>query len=272
MNETPVTERTVSERRKKGLKQIGIGAAVLIIAAFAYDWGKESVSPVESFAECAAAGFPIMESYPRQCRSTDGRIFREDIGNELEKDNLIRISEPRPNAMITSPLNVTGMARGNWFFEASFPVKLLDSSGSEVGRGIATAKGEPARPGDAGRSGGWMTTEFVPFEATLKFVAPAAGTGILVLERDNPSGLPEHADELRIPVRFETAAVSPPTAKACRKSGCSGQICSDEDVITTCEYREEYACYKGARCERQANGVCGWTDTVELRACLEPAK
>ena len=34
---------------------------------------------------------------------------------------------------------------------------------------------------------------------------PATSTGTLVLQKDNPSGLPEHADELRIPVRFETA-------------------------------------------------------------------
>jgi len=56
--------------------------------------------------------------------------------------------------------------------------------------------------------------------------------------------------------------------KPCFKTGCSGQVCADEEVITTCEYRTEYACYKTARCERQANGKCGFTDTPELRRCL----
>lgn len=55
----------------------------------------------------------------------------------------------------------------------------------------------------------------------------------------------------------------------CRRTGCSGQICSDEDVITTCEWREEYACYRSASCERQADGECGWTMTDELRMCLD---
>jgi eight-cysteine-cluster-containing protein len=56
----------------------------------------------------------------------------------------------------------------------------------------------------------------------------------------------------------------------CFIGGCSSQICSDqEDVVSTCEWREEYACYKTATCARQADGRCGWTPTPELRACLE---
>jgi eight-cysteine-cluster-containing protein len=57
--------------------------------------------------------------------------------------------------------------------------------------------------------------------------------------------------------------------KPCFKTGCSGQVCADEEVVTTCEYRPEYACYKTAKCERQANGKCGFTDTPELRRCLK---
>jgi len=34
---------------------------------------------VGSFEECAAAGYPVMESYPRQCKTPDGRIFVEEI-------------------------------------------------------------------------------------------------------------------------------------------------------------------------------------------------
>lgn len=58
-------------------------------------------------------------------------------------------------------------------------------------------------------------------------------------------------------------------AGGCYVSGCSGQICSDSPgAISTCEYREEYACYQSARCERQASGQCGWTPTPALSACL----
>jgi uncharacterized protein DUF6748 len=59
------------------------------------------------------------------------------------------------------------------------------------------------------------------------------------------------------------------SSKACKKTGCSSQVCADENVITTCEWRPEYACYQKARCERQADGKCGFTRTPELVACLK---
>ena len=58
-------------------------------------------------------------------------------------------------------------------------------------------------------------------------------------------------------------------AGECFVGGCSGQICSeDQGVVSTCEWRAEYACYQDATCERQSNGQCGWTETTELQACL----
>lgn len=56
--------------------------------------------------------------------------------------------------------------------------------------------------------------------------------------------------------------------KKCLVTGCSSQICSDQEVISTCEYREEYACYKDAVCEVQSNGECGWTLDEKLNECL----
>ncbi|MGZ5626995.1 MAG: hypothetical protein ACXWFA_09755 [Methylobacter sp.] len=69
--------------------------------------------------------------------------------------------------------------------------------------------------------------------------------------------------------RFATDNLIP--LGGCVVSGCSGQLCveaSGEGVATTCEYREEYACYKTAACERQASGQCGWTETPTLAQCL----
>ncbi len=58
-------------------------------------------------------------------------------------------------------------------------------------------------------------------------------------------------------------------AKTCFVGGCSGQICSEnEGAISTCEFRPEYACYRDATCEPQADGECGWTETEELTSCL----
>ncbi len=155
-------------------------------------WLKAEPEPepvvVTNFEECVAAGNDVMESYPRQCRTSEGEMFVEYIGNELEKTDLIIIDNPRPNQTITSPLAIQGQARGTWFFEGDFPVKLLDEDGQEIAIAIAQAQGE------------WMVEDFVVFEALLEFTATSASQATLVLEKDNPSGLPENADQLVVPV------------------------------------------------------------------------
>ena len=113
------------------------------------------------------------------------------FGNKTPDTTMIRVTTPTPNSVVRSPLVVTGVARGNWYFEASFPIRLYDANGREIAVAVAQAQGE------------WMTTEFVPFETKLIFISPSAEqTGTLVLQKDNPSGLPENDSELRIPVRF----------------------------------------------------------------------
>ncbi len=144
---------------------------------------------VNSFSECEAAGFPVMESYPRQC-SDGSQTFVEDIGNELEKLDLIRIDSPRPNETIRSPLTLRGEARGTWYFEGDFPVVLLDAQGNSILTSFAFAEGV------------WMTEEFVPFRAELAFEMPPAGPGTLILQKANPSGLPENDDALEVPIIF----------------------------------------------------------------------
>ena len=39
---------------------------------------------VTSFDECVRAGYPVMESFPRQCKTPDGRNFVEEINGEQE--------------------------------------------------------------------------------------------------------------------------------------------------------------------------------------------
>lgn len=59
-----------------------------------------------------------------------------------------------------------------------------------------------------------------------------------------------------------------PSADGCKRTGCSGQICADEDRVSDCMFRPEYACYADAECKRQADGACGWTPSAALDACL----
>ena len=132
-------------------------------------------------------------------------VMETPIGDVLdkikpaEKQDLIKVDSPLPNQEILSPLLVTGQARGYWFFEASFPVRLLDGNGKEIAIKPAEAQDD------------WMTEEFVPFKAVLEFKMPSSDFGTLILEKDNPSGLPEKADELRMPVRFKQSSVEETT-------------------------------------------------------------
>jgi hypothetical protein len=177
-------------------KKILIFALIVIVVGIvvyftAFKPGEVPTPSINSFEECVSAGYPVLESYPRQCKTSDGETFTEDIGNELEKADLIKISNPRPNQIIESPLLVKGEVRGFWYFEADFPVKLFDDNDFLLGIIPAQALGD------------WMTEDFVPFNTTFPFAVPSTKKGRLILEKDNPSGLPEHADELIVPVYFK---------------------------------------------------------------------
>ncbi len=125
----------------------------------------DSITPplqIANFDECVAAGNPVMESYPRQCRSSDGQLFIEPI----QPENTVPSNNEPPSSQSTGSMRAT----------------------------------------------------------------------------------------------------------SCAVAGCSGQLCvSSEEassIVTTCEFRTEYACYKEAKCEVQRNGSCGWTMTPELGQCL----
>lgn len=110
-----------------------------------------------------------------------------------DKGDLIIIESPLLNQAITSPLVVRGKARGYWFFEASFPVLLVNWDGLIITESYATAKGD------------WMTEDFVPFEVVINFTIDKdtySNRGAVILKKDNPSGLPEHDDALELPIIF----------------------------------------------------------------------
>lgn len=139
----------------------------------------------------------------------DGYVSAEAVAS----DPRVRVSSPRPNAVVSSPLVVRGEARGPWYFEGDFPVRLLAGDGSEVAAGPAQAQGA------------WMTDSLVPFEATLTFERPAAETGLLVLDRSNPSGLARNAAQVVVPVRFGESA---PSTRAVRAFFSNSALGDDE--------------------------------------------
>ena len=96
------------------------------------------------------------------------------------------------NDLIVSPFELKGEAR-LWYFEASFPVKLLDAKGQEIAAVPAQAQSD------------WMTENWVLFAATLRYYVTQDQNGTLILMNDNPSGLPELEEKIEIPVKLKGA-------------------------------------------------------------------
>jgi putative hemolysin len=67
--------------QKKTMALIGIGIAMVILGIFAlYNlFENNKIQSIKTYSACAAAGYPIQESYPEQCRTPDGRMFVNTI-------------------------------------------------------------------------------------------------------------------------------------------------------------------------------------------------
>jgi len=103
---------------------------------------------------------------------------------------------PKVNDIISSPLMIEGQAKGNWFFEASFPVKLVDDNGNQLAQIAVWATQD------------WTTADYVPFQGEMTFSPGLATTGKLIFQNDNPSSLPQNQKSFEVPVQF-----SPPTTE-----------------------------------------------------------
>jgi hypothetical protein len=92
--------------------------------------------------------------------------------------------------------------------------------------------------------------------------------GILAAGTHSPVTGPAGRSVILKATQFYLRSSGSVAERPCKKTGCSSQICSDQDVVTTCEWRPEYECYQKALCERQRGGACGFSRTPELAACL----
>lgn len=111
--------------------------------------------------------------------------------DEVDLKNNISISSPESAEKISSPVTIKGKAKGPWYFEGSFPVTVYDVEHNKLGEGVAEAQGK------------WTTEDFVPFQAEIEFDAPTStDSGMIVLEKSNPSGKPSKSQKRVIAVKF----------------------------------------------------------------------
>jgi hypothetical protein len=110
--------------------------------------------------------------------------------NQPPQNKNIIVSKPKANEQITSGYNIEGQAAG-WYFEATFPIKLLDATGKEIATTVAQAQSD------------WMTSDYVPFKATINFSIAKDQAGTLIFMKDNPSGLPANDQKYEMPVKLK---------------------------------------------------------------------
>jgi len=128
----------------------------------------------------------VLIATPTPISGPNGDTQKED---RFTSEN-VKVSSPRPDATVSKTFTVTGEARGTWYFEASFPIFVIDANGSKVGQGIAQAVEN------------WMTENFVPFTAQVT-IENYSGPATLVFLKDNPSGLPENDDSVSFSVTVQ---------------------------------------------------------------------
>jgi len=138
---------------------------------------------------------PPPQNWPKAPSTTTPRISPEALILRGAAATEMKEIAPVPNSFVQSPLTITGSARGTMYFEASFPIVVVDGNGKTLAQGHAEAQSD------------WMTSDFVPFIAKISWSeTPTTDTGMIIFKRDNPSGLPEHDREAYMTVQFKQSA------------------------------------------------------------------
>jgi hypothetical protein len=150
-------------------------AALALIALFAAACSPPAPSSTADVVEPAAsAGAPV-----------DSRAVVAKPESALQQ---MKLETPVAGARLTSPFKVAGAAPGFWYFEAVFPITLVDETGKLLAEAPGQAKDD------------WMTEKPVRFESEVQFTVAEETKAWLVLAKDNPSGEAVNDGEVRVPV------------------------------------------------------------------------
>ena len=142
----------------------------LVLIALVFDWGRKGneISNIDqniTASSTAEQNFSSISNMP------------------------IVVSYPLDNQEVSSPIKITGKARGSWFFEAVFPIQLIDIEGNIITSTFATAQSD------------WMTSDFVNFTANVEYDKTLnSGPALIILSKDNPSDNPDFDQSIFIPV------------------------------------------------------------------------
>lgn len=118
------------------------------------------------------------------------REEEKKIGGEVlsEKGQKIYLENIKSGDTIDMGYEIKGEVSGNWFFEGSFPVRVLNIQGEVISSLFAEAKSD------------WMTEDQVPFSVIIDFPLEEEGAFVLQFEKSNPSGLDDNSDSALVSI------------------------------------------------------------------------
>lgn len=105
-----------------------------------------------------------------------------------EKGSILILDNIKDGDTVDEGFEIKGRVSGEWFFEGTFPVRVLNTQGEIIESLIATSKGD------------WMTSNLVDFTFTLDLDLDKESIVKIVFEKSNASNLVENDDSASITV------------------------------------------------------------------------
>ena len=219
-----------------------------------------NIHRVSNFAECVAAGNPVMESFPERCRDAKtGTVFVNDeqtLENEFVASIRTISVGPEMRECVGVAPRMCLVVDGELFYDRIEAFEYEPGFSYELRIREIPIQNPPA---DAS-SIRYELIEEISKTATVR-------TSLETPQIEPIATLPTKQDP--------TISNESSQALTCVRAGCSRQLCVDaknSDVISTCEFLPEYACYTDQSCEVQADGTCGFSVDTVMQQCIAAAR
>jgi len=150
------------------------------------------------------------------------RVKNIEEAQEISKGEL-EIYSPKIGESVNSPLKIIGRVKGGWFFEGSFPVKLMDKKGNIFAESYASSI-----------NGDWMNGGWIEISANVSFLNQSITEGFIVFEKDNPSGIDAYDYSVSMPVKFNFSNNDVSEEKSVHIYGKCGHDPKDDPILGDC--------------------------------------
>lgn len=132
--------------------------------------------------------FNLCEQITGMC-SEDEEITEEEVLSE--KGNKLVLENLKDGDIVDEGFEVKGKVSGEWFFEGTFPVRVLNEQGEIIKSLSATTQDD------------WRTSDLVSFTFKLDTQLEQESIVVLRFEKSNPSGLEENDDYAQVTITIK---------------------------------------------------------------------